>query len=168
MVRMRKIQKQLQLQIRVALQEKMAIQRAAKKSGMGMSEWVLSQILPAKRREFQQLLKELKSSSEVSYVLAELNDLLTNTILSEFEQMIAEPLRIHLSSYLENYVAAMIECAANKKGASVPGWVKEIPPLERPVFGSDLENLRLYLLTHSPVSFRNRNIFVDTSIGGRF
>lgn len=164
---MRKIQKQLQLQIRVAPQEKMTIQRAAKRAGMGMSEWVLSQILPAKRREFQQLLKGLKSNSEVSYVLAELNDLLANTIPSEFEQMIAEAPRIQLSSYLENYVAAMIECAANKKDASVPVWVQEIPPLERPVFGSDLENLRLYLLTHSPVSFRNRNIFVDTSIGGR-
>jgi hypothetical protein len=35
------------------------------------------------------------------------------------------------------------------------------------VFGSDLQNLRLYLLTHSPPPFRRRNIFIDSTLGDR-
>ena len=42
-----------------------------------------------------------------------------------------------------------------------------IAPLASPVFGSKLESLRLYLLTHSPPPFRRRNIFIDASIGAR-
>jgi hypothetical protein len=35
------------------------------------------------------------------------------------------------------------------------------------VFGSELQSLRLYLLTHSPPPFRARNIFIDSSLGDR-
>jgi hypothetical protein len=35
------------------------------------------------------------------------------------------------------------------------------------VFGSDLQSLRLHLLTHSPPPFLARNIFVDATLGDR-
>ena len=42
-----------------------------------------------------------------------------------------------------------------------------IEALSEPEFGSQLQSLRLHLLTHSPPPFRRRNIFIDTSIGGQ-
>jgi hypothetical protein len=39
--------------------------------------------------------------------------------------------------------------------------------LTEPVFGSELQSLRLYLLTHSPPPFRARNIFIDATLGDR-
>ena len=72
-----------------------------------------------------------------------------------------------LSPYWENYIAAMVEYTASKKGIQPPSWTAEIEALDQPVFGSDLMSLRLYLLTHSSPCFRNRNIFVDASVGER-
>ncbi len=164
---MRINQKQLQLQIRVSRGEKTAIERAAKKARMGMSQWVLAQVLPSKRAEFQTLLKSFQLTQNKSYVLAEIHDLFMAVTTNEFEQMVKEPSPARLGPYWENYVAAMIEYTANKRGIETPAWVKEIPALEHPVFGSDLKNLRLYLLTHTPPCFRNRNIFVDASVGMR-
>jgi hypothetical protein len=42
--------------------------------------------------------------------------------------------------------------------------VRETPPLAEPAFGTTLQSLRLYLLTHSPAPFRRRNLFIDASI----
>jgi hypothetical protein len=53
------------------------------------------------------------------------------------------------------------------KRADAPSWTGEVRPLEKPVFGSSLKSLRLHLLRHSPVAFRSRNIFIDSSIGDR-
>lgn len=164
---MRKEAKELQLQIRVSPAQKRFIQAAAKKVRMGMSEWVLSQIFPSPREKFQDLLKALKSDSKKSYVAAEIHDLLESATTSELEHMLAEPPRVRLELYWENYIAAMIEHAAARRGLAAPSWVLQIKPLDYPVFGSDLRNLRLYLLTHSPVSFRKRNIFIDAAVGQR-
>jgi hypothetical protein len=61
----------------------------------------------------------------------------------------------------------MVEYACAKRGVAVPAWTRSIAPLDEPVFGSDLESLRLYLLTRSPAPFRVRNIFIDATLGDR-
>jgi hypothetical protein len=72
-----------------------------------------------------------------------------------------------LSPYVQNYVAAMVELAAHQKGVASPGWVREVPPLDEPHFATALGGLRLHLLQVSPVPFKRRNIFIDSSLGGR-
>lgn len=164
---MEKKNKILQLQIRVSPREKAAITGRAHKASMGISEWVLSKVLPAPQLVFQRLLKQLEETSAPKYVLAEIHDLFHAASADEFEMMVAQPPQVSHSSYLANYVAAMVECAASQKGNLTPSWTRDIPGLAEPVFGSDLESLRLYLLTHSPPPFRCRNIFIDSTIGQR-
>jgi len=164
---MKRNSKILQLQIRVSLKEKAAIFRHAHKAEMGVSEWVLSKALPSQQGAFQEMLGRLKNTTQPKYVLAEIHDLLNAAGGDEFERMVEQPPRVSLPPYPANYTAAMVEYAAAKKGKRVPSWTQEIPPLEQPVFGCDLENLRLHLLTHSPPPFRRRNIFVDSTMGDR-
>jgi hypothetical protein len=61
----------------------------------------------------------------------------------------------------------MVEQAAHRKRVGPPAWVREIPPLEEPHFVPPLEGLRLHLLQASPVPFKRRNIFIDSSVGDR-
>jgi hypothetical protein len=42
-----------------------------------------------------------------------------------------------------------------------------VPPLDEPHFATPLRGLRLHLLRASPVAFKRRNIFVDSSVGDR-
>ena len=99
--------------------------------------------------------------------MAEIHDLFHKTTASEFEEWVEEVSLASLSPYLQNYLAAMIEQAAVQKQAKIPSWMNDIAPLETPVFGSDLESLKLYLLTESPIPFRRRNIFIDATLGDR-
>jgi hypothetical protein len=61
----------------------------------------------------------------------------------------------------------MVELAAKLKNVAPPLWTRQIAPLDKPYFGSDLSSLRLYLLTNAPPVFRRRNIFIDASLGDR-
>lgn len=164
---MKKNRKTSQLQIRVSESQKLALRRHAKRAGMSMSDWVLSRVFPPLRGTFQSLLQALSTTDKPGYVLAELNEFLTRLTASEFELAVSEPPRIRLEPYWENYVAATVEQAAAAKSTEAPSWIDDVRPLEEPVFGSSLKSLRLHLLTHSPVAFRCRNIFVDSSIGDR-
>ena len=159
--------KTLQLQIRVSPVEKAIIVRDARKAKMGLSQWVLSKVLPSQQEAFQKCLAQLIEQSNPKYILAEIHDMLDIAAADEFELMVARPPRVVLSDYLANYVAAMIEYAAVQKGRKVSFWVKQVLPLKIPVFGSDLKSLQLYLLTHSPPPFRRRNVFIDATVGQR-
>lgn len=139
----------------------------ARKASMGISEWVLGKALPSQQDAFQGLMAQLKNSSTPKYVLAELHDLLNACTGDEFELMVGQPPEVFLQPYPANYVAAMVEYAAARKGKKAPAWTREVLPLEQPVFGTDLESLRLHLLTHSPPPFRRRNIFIDSTVGAR-
>jgi len=163
----RKNLKSTQLQIRVSESQKAALRRQAKRAGMSMSDWVLSRVLPPLSETVQGLLKALSSAEKPGYVLAELNELLTRLTTSEFKLAVSEPPRVQLDPYWSNYVAATIEQAAASKRTEAPAWTEKVQPLEEPVFGSSLKSLRLHLLTQSPVAFRSRNIFIDSSIGDR-
>lgn len=156
-----------QLQVRVTAQEKAAVRRAASDAGMEISSWVLSRLLPSLGEEFQARVAALNYSAERKAAFAGLNDFLVALTDEEFLVAVAAPPRETLDRYLMNYLAAMIEIAAQQKNALVPPWVSEIAPLEKPQFGVPLKSVRLHLLTNSPAAFRRRNIFVDSTLGDR-
>ncbi len=113
--------------------------------------------------EFQRLAGQLRHE-QPSYILAEINDLLTSASGSQIECLskpsISDP-------YLANYVAAMVEQAAHLKGTRPPLWTSQVVPLAQPVFATPWMALRAHLLLESPVPFRRRNIFIDSTIGDR-
>jgi hypothetical protein len=112
--------------------------------------------------EFQRLASQLPSDR--TYVLAELNDLLTQAPGPEIQSFSAPSIA---DSYLANYVAAMVEQAAHLKAVRPPSWTTGIPPLAQPVFAVPWMSLRAHLLLESPIPFRRRNIFIDSTIGNR-
>lgn len=159
--------KHSQLQIRLSKEEKSAIRAAAERSGMDMSAYVLSRVLSRPAREFRESVAALRGPHAPSFALAELNSLLSRLTAVELRDAIASAPAPELPPFLANYVAAMVELACEKRGLPLPEWVRAIAPLDRPAFGSTLQSLRLYLLTHSPAPFRRRNIFIDASLGDR-
>ena len=157
-----------QLQIRVDANEKARIRQRAKDAGMDVSKWVLHKLLPPVEGRFRQICEDLAAGpAERTYVLAELHDFLNHLEPREFSLAIRYPPGCQLPPFEANYLAAMLEYTATEKKVPMPGWVKDIEPLEVPWFASSLQSLRLYLLTHSPPAFRRRNLFVDSSVGSR-
>lgn len=156
-----------QLQIRLTSQEKTLIRQAALRAGKDISSYVLDRVIAVPQAQFQQLIANLAQEKNSSLDFAELNDYLTGLAKHEFTSAVEEAPQAKLSPYHLNYVAAMIEHAANLKNVCPPSWVFDIAPLAIPVFGTELQNLRLYLLTHSLIPFRRRNIFIDSSVGAR-
>ena len=156
-----------QLQIRVSEDEKSAIRAAAERAGMDMSAYVLSRALPMPEREFQESIAALPGPYAPSFALAELNSRLSKLTTDELREATASAPAVQLSPFLANYVAAMVETACERRSLRMPAWVRSIPPLPGPTFGSTLQRLRLHLLTHSPAAFRRRNIFIDASLGDR-
>ncbi|HWF11012.1 MAG TPA: hypothetical protein VG297_21230 [Bryobacteraceae bacterium] len=98
------------------------------------------------------------------FIFAELNDLLTAAAGEQIERLPAPALADPRSA---NYVAAMVELAAHLKRVFPPAWTSAIAPLERPMFAVPWLSMRAHLLLESPVPFRRRNIFIDSSIGAR-
>ncbi len=156
-----------QLQIRVSASQKRAIREQARRAGMSMSDWVLSQVVPSVQEQFQELLAALASSDAPSYEFAELLQLLGSLGAHEFELAVSEPPRVQLEPYWNSYVAATIEHTAWVKHAKAPAWTQDVPALDEPAFGSSLQSVRWYLLTHSPPAFSQRNIFIDATVGDR-
>jgi len=164
---MRKSPKTAQMQIRVSANEKTAIQRAAARAGMDMSAYVLAQVLSVHGAQFQDCVRDCADSASQRFALAELNSLLLDFTAGELRSAIATPPPPGLSPFLGNYIAAMVEYACARRRIAAPQWTRSIAPLPEPWFGSALQNLRLYLLTHSPPPFRARNIFIDATLGDR-
>jgi len=156
-----------QLQIRVSAEQKARIRRGAHGARTDMSSWVLSRLFPREEESFQQLVSQLGTGETPSLVFAQIHDFLANLPAAEFPDAVATRPATKLGPYFENYLAAMVECAATSKGVDPPAWLSEIEPLATPVFGAALDSIRLHLLTHSPPPFRRRNIFIDASIGDR-
>lgn len=159
-----------QLQIRVSPAQKRAIQAAASKAGRSVSAWVLARLLPSAAEELASAiagLGETRVGSDRSFAFAEILDLLARLSREELAAAIEQPPARPLDPYWSNYLAATIEQAAAARNVRVPDWVKAIPPLEEPAFGSALSSLRLHLLIASPPPFAARNLFIDTALGGR-
>lgn len=164
---MKKERKTEYLQIRVTPSEKLAITRAAERAKLDTSEYVLSKALSPKQIEFQALVHELSKSSNSSYSFSAINDFLSRLSREEFSLALASEPAADLEAENANYLAAMVELAAQQKNISAPSWTQQIPALATPVFGTELKKLRMHLLLSSPLAFRRRNIFIDASIGDR-
>jgi hypothetical protein len=156
-----------QLQIRVTPEQKSALGRLARLAGQDVSAFVLSRALPSAALCFAEILSALRDPDRSRFALAELNDLLTELAPGEFTDVIRDADLRGCSPYLCNYVAAMVELAAHQKRVAPPGWVREIAPLDEPHFATPLVGLRLHLLLASPVPFKRRNLFIDSSLGDR-
>ena len=164
---MRRSPKKEQLQIRVSHEEKAAIQHAAKRAGLDMSAYMLSRVLSDGARQFQDHVSGSARQASPGFALAELNSLLCALTPGEMRDAVAAPPATALPPFLANYVAAMVEYGCARCSIPPPPWTHGIAPLEEPVFATTLQSLRLHLLTHSPAPFRHRNIFIDTTLGGR-
>jgi len=163
---MSKSAKTEQLQLRVSRLEKAAIQRAAAQAGVDMSTYVLSRALPQPAAKYRELVEALMGPAP-NFALAELNSLLTELTATQLNDDIVSAPPPDLSPFLSNYLAALVEQACARRGVRVPAWTRRIAPLSEPAFATSLKSLRLYLLTHSPPSFRSRNLFVDSGLGER-
>ena len=156
-----------QLQIRVTPQQKAALKRLARAAGRDVSSYVLSRLVPEGQGRFAAILESLSSAADHRYALAELNDFLAACPPIAFAEAVAVADLAALSPYLRNYVAAMVEHAADLLHVSPPSWVRDVIPLEAPRFATPLRSLRMHLLRSAPVPFKRRNIFVDASVGAR-
>lgn len=156
-----------QLQIRVTPAEKAEIARAARRAGIGMSEYVLGMALPNRSSQWRDWLRQLARSGSAKIALAGLSGWLAGLSARELPGAIEAPPPRELSEFHANYLAAMAELACAARGVAPPAWTREVAPLERPAFASELASLRLHLLAHSPAPFRRRNLFVDTAVGGQ-
>ncbi|MCX7064305.1 MAG: hypothetical protein NT024_06995 [Proteobacteria bacterium] len=161
------MEKSLQLQIRLSPRDKRRIEARARQAGLAVSAWVLGRLLPSAAAEFERLCERLAREASPAFVYAALNDFLSPLSRDEFVTAVADAPTPKFDPERLNYLAAMIEQTAVILDVAPPDWTRDVPPLEQPVFASDLENLRLHLLINALPSFRRRNLFVDTSIGGR-
>jgi len=159
--------KSLQLQVRLSPRDKRCIEARARQAGLPVSAWVLGRLLPSAATEFERLCERLALEAMPAFVYAALNDFLSPLSRDEFATAVADAPAPKIDPERLNYLAAMIEQAAMMLNVAPPDWTRDVPPLERPVFASNLESLRLHLLINALPSFRRRNLFVDTSIGGR-
>lgn len=159
--------KSLQLQIRVSPAQKIAIKRQAEEARMSMSDWVLSKLLPPQQMQFQELVAELAGSDTPSYVFAELLEMLGGLSANEYDHAISQAPQVTLDAYWAGYLASTIEHTAALKNTQPPAWTRDVPALDEPAFGSSLQSVRWYLLTHSPPAFSQRNIFISANVGDR-
>lgn len=136
-------------------------------AGRASQPYVLSRAMPDTRIRFAQLLEALRDDDRHSFALAELNDLLTGLTSGELCDAVEHANLTGLTPYIQNYVAAMVELAAHRRDVPPPSWVRDVEPLTEPRFATPLAGLRLHLLRASPVPFKRRNIFIDSSIGDR-
>ncbi len=159
--------KRAQLQIRISREAKAQLVRAARQAGMDLSAYVLEAALPARRKEFERVLSELRDAKDPSFPLAALHDLLCRLGRGEFERTVHPRPVVRLDLLSANIVAAMLEHRAGALGARVPPWTAEIEPLAEPYFATQLLGLRAHLLMSSPPAYRRRNLFVDAGVGDR-
>jgi hypothetical protein len=158
--------KTAQLQIRLTVAQKRAIQHAAARAGLDMSAYVLGRVLSVPAARFQNTVADCAGPGS-RLALAALNDLLSGLPVGELRDAVAVRPTAQLTPELANTVAAMVETACARRAIPLPAWTRDIAPLDEPAFGSTLQSLRLHLLLASPAAFRRRNLFVDSSLGDR-
>lgn len=156
-----------QVQIRVTRDEKEALKRRAQRAGVDLSAYVLSRALPSPAIRFAELLAELRREEQPRYALAALNDFLAGLGAADLAAAVGDAALDGLSPFLRNYVAAMVEQTAYLRKVAPPVWVQEVEPLEEPHFAVPFAALRPHLLAASPVAFKRRNLFVDSTVGDR-
>jgi hypothetical protein len=155
-----------QLQIRVTPLEKEALRGAARRAGVGMSEWVLRRALPDHCLRLRGLVGALEGSGRAA-VWAEIIGCLQELEPWAFTGAVAQLETESMGSREANYLAALVESRADQLGLEAPAWTRAVEPLSIPWFGTSLRSVRLHLMVESPVVFRRRNLFVDAGVGDR-
>jgi len=155
------------LQIRVSPDEKERIRALAERAGLDLSAYVLARALPDLQVSLERTVETLALPGEFSHPLAEWNDRLTAAAGPDVRDLVRPEGLEELDVVPKNYLAAMIEHAAHRAGERPPEWTGDIRPSGEPWFAASSQKLREYLLAVSPVPFRRRNIFVDSSMGDR-
>lgn len=155
------------VQIRVRPDQKAALKRQAERAGEDLSSYVLTRLLPTQRSRFEGIVAALEEEGDSPYALADLNDLLSAVSSRELPEVVADPDVRCLSDLAANYLAAMVEHACHERGMPPPTWTRSVPPIDEPYFATRLPGLRLHLLKSSPVAFKRRNLFVDSTLGAR-
>jgi len=163
---MNQLKKSEYLQIRVSKQEKEIIKASAHSAGVDMSAWILKKILFNKAKGFIKIIQKFMTE-EQSFVFAELHDFLAQLQTFDFELAVDIEPTSKLTDFQINYIIAMIVHRANQLKVLNPAWIKNHKILSKPYFGTNLKSLRLHLLINSPLAFKQRNIFIDSSIGER-
>lgn len=161
--------KSTQLQIRLTRAQKATLKRLARAARQDVSAYVLARALPEARVRFGEIVRVVRDDEQYRFGLAELNDLLAGLTPAQLRDAVAvaPPDLWGLSPTRQNYVAAMIEQACNRRSVPAPSWVQLVAPLDTPWFATSLRGLRLHLLRSAPVPFRRRNLFVDAGVGDR-
>ena len=119
---------------------------------------------------FRRLVRTLAlaSSTERTFVLAAIHDLLAGLDSESYPDVTAsDPGVADLCPFRANYLCGMVEYTAWRNGVRQPDWTRRVPPLADPWFATEMPGLRLHLLANSPVPFRLRNIFIDSTVGSR-
>ncbi len=163
---MNQLKKSEYLQIRVSKQQKEIIKSTAKSAGVDMSTWVLQQVLHSKSQQFLTILSQF-NTLEDSFIFARLHDFLMDCSQADFEQTVSIKPISKLSDFQINYTIAMVCHRAYQLNCSIPNWINDFPILHEPYFATSLKNLRLHLLINSPIAFKQRNIFIDSTLGDR-
>ncbi len=155
------------LQIRISPADKARLRRRAERAGKDVSTYVLDRVLPPQSEAFERLVDDARGP-DATYALAALHDFLAALGRHDFARTVeGDPLRRTDDARFANYVAAMVEHVAAKVNQRPPKWTVSVNPLKSPWFASDMLSLRLHLLLNAPASFRNRNLFVDATVGDR-
>lgn len=155
-----------QLQIRVSETQKEAIRAAARRAGVGMSEWVLARLFPEPAERLTALARRADAGGSHA-AWAEIIELLQRRTRVDFQVAVGDVEITGLSPFTANYLAALVEETADRVGEHPPSWTARVAPLATPWFGTELRRLREHLLLNAPVAFRRRNLFVDAGVGDR-
>jgi hypothetical protein len=118
--------KSQQLQIRIAPAQKAALRRLARSAGLDVSSYVLARLLPPEQGRFSGLLREMANEADRRFALAELHDLLRSCAPAQFPEAVAVADLRDLPAWLQNYVAAMVDQAAEQKRLAPPAWTGNV------------------------------------------
>lgn len=155
------------LQIRLTPMEKRVVAQMAKKAGMEMSSWVKRCIFSTQKQQYLGIIEMVADPKNKKEALASLNDFLSAISKEHFADAVLPLPKEMAGTFIGNYIASMVELAAHQKNIESPPWIHSFQGLPDPHFSSDLPSLRLHLLKVSPIPFKKRNIFIDSSLGDR-
>jgi hypothetical protein len=129
---------------------------------------VMARVLPREGEDFIDAVAALGRPHEGHFVWAALSDVLSKLTARDFAAaVLLAPGLAALGPFEANYLAAQVEHRATQLGVEPPVWARWVQPLDEPWFATSLKSLRIYLLAASPVAFRRRNLFVDSTVGQR-
>ncbi len=148
-----------QLQIRVSPTEKATLKRLASASGLSVSAYVLSRVLPAAGEALNRKIGALERAEELDGALAELVGYLAELDEGEFGQATEQVELTGLTPLQRNYAAAAVEREASRRDRPPPAWTADVEPLHRPHFPLGLRALRPHFMRVSAPAFKRRNVF---------